>query len=249
MRIPTTFFKILKSIERYAAFGQGKGYATASIHQEVKLLQGFLTLQPKLAVDIGGNVGTYTAELRRRNAKLEIHTFEPSSINIKKLTEKFKNDPLVHLIPVAVSDANGETVLFSDTPGSRLGSLTKRRLDHFNNAFDKRETIKSIRFEDYWLNELNSRELDLVKIDIEGHELSALHGFGEAIKSTNALQFEFGGCNVDTRTYFQDFWYYFKNHNFDLYRVTPFGTEHIRQYSELDEFFSATNYIAVRRKK
>lgn len=249
MRAPTSMFKILKLIERIAAFGQGKGYGTASIQQEVKLLQGFLTSEPKLAIDIGGNVGTYTAELRRRNPKLEIHTFEPSSTNTRKLTEKFKNDPLIHLVSVAVSDANGEAVLFSDTPGSGLGSLTQRRLDHFNIAFDTTESIKSIRFEDYWLNELNSRELDLVKIDIEGHELSALHGFGEAIKATKALQFEFGGCNIDTRTYFQDFWYYFKNHNFDVYRITPLGAEHIRQYSELDEFFSTTNYIAIRRYK
>jgi FkbM family methyltransferase len=247
MRTPTSFFKILKLIERIAAFGQGKGYGTASIQQEVKLIQGFLTSEPKIAIDIGGNVGAYTAELRRTNHKLEIHIFEPSSTNIKNLNEKFKNDPLIYVIPNAVSDTNGEAVLFSDRYGSGLGSLTRRRLDHFNIAFDMTEKVKSIRFEDYWINNLNSRELDLVKIDIEGHEFSALHGFGEAIKLTKAIQFEFGGCNIDTRTFFQDFWYYFKHHNFDIYRITPLGPEHIRQYSERDEFFSTTNYIAVRR--
>ena len=239
---------MLNLIERVAARAQGKGYGTASIKQEVQLLQGFLKAAPKLAIDIGGNVGAYTAELRGKNPKLEIHIFEPSATNIKKLELHFKEDSLINLVPFAVSDKSGEAVLFSNKPGSRLGSLTKRRLDHFDIPFDTSEMVKTIRFEDYWRERLNSRDLDLVKIDIEGHELSALIGFGEAIKVTKVLQFEFGGCNIDTRTYFQDFWYYFKEHEFAIYRITPFGAEPIYQYCELDEFFSTANYIAVAQK-
>ena len=90
--------------------------------------------------------------------------------------------------------------------------------------------------------------MDIVKIDIEGHELSALNGFGKAIFSTSVIQFEFGGCNIDTKTYFQNFWYFFKEHNFDLFRITPLGIEGIKSYKESDEYFSTTNYIAVNRK-
>lgn len=151
-------------------------------------------------------------------------------------------------MPVAVSDKSGNAVLFSNEPGSGLASLTQRRLDHFNIPFDTTEEVKTIRFEDYWADHLKSRDLDLVKLDIEGHELSALNGFGKAIKAIKVLQFEFGGCNIDTRTYFQDFWYYFKEHDFDIYRITRYGAEPIQQYRELDEFFSTTNYIAVSRQ-
>ncbi|MBM0106165.1 FkbM family methyltransferase [Steroidobacter sp. S1-65] len=243
---PSFFFKLLHRLERAAAHAQGKGYGTATIQQEVKLLQSFLTAEPKLAVDIGGNVGSYTAELRRRNPNLEIHTFEPSATNLRKLAERFKHDPLVTLIPLAVSDRSGDAVLFSNEPGSGLGSLTQRKLDHLNIPFDTTETIQTIRFEDYWRNRLDSRALDLVKIDIEGHELAALNGFGSAIEAVKVLQFEFGGCNIDTRTYFQDFWYFFKDRGFAIYRITPFGAESISGYRELDEFFSTTNYIAVK---
>ncbi|WP_445778772.1 hypothetical protein [Shewanella sp.] len=45
----------------------------------------------------------------------------------------------------------------------------------------------------------------MIKIDIEGHELSVLKVFGAAIEATKVIQFEFGDCNIDTRTYFQDF--------------------------------------------
>ncbi len=246
---PKPFFKALNFIERVAAYAQGKGYGAATIEQEVDLLQSFLKEKPKLAIDIGGNVGNYTTQLRRKNPDLEIHTFEPSAANIEKLNVRFKNDSLINLVPVALSENAGAATLFSNAPGSGLASLTKRRLDHFNIAFDTSETITTSRFEDYWKEQLQKRPLDIVKIDVEGHEFAVLKGFGEALKATRVLQFEFGGSNIDTRSYFQDFWYFFEEQAFDIYRITPFGSEKITQYTESQEFFSTTNYLAVNKAR
>jgi FkbM family methyltransferase len=250
--VPLTFppglFKLINRFERIAAYAQGKGYGAATVEQEARLLQSLLQTQPKLAIDIGGNVGNYTAELRKRNPLLEIHTFEPSVINIEKLTARFKNDNLIRLVPLALSDEAGSATLFSNEPGSGLASLTRRKLEHFNIAFDTTETINTVRFEDYWKTTLQSRQLDMVKIDIEGHELTALKGFGSALHVAKVIQFEFGGCNIDTRTYFQDFWYFFKERNFDIYRITPLGAEKITRYKESDEYFTTTNYIAAKRR-
>lgn len=248
LTVPSGLFKLINGFERIAAYAQGKGYGAATMEQEVKLLQSLLQTQPKLAIDIGGNVGNYTAELRKRNPALEIHIFEPSATNLKKLTDRFKNDSLVELVPLALSDDAGSATLYSNEPGSGLGSLTKRKLEHFNIAFDAEETINTVRFEDYWKTTLQSRRLDMVKIDIEGHELTALKGFGGALDATKVLQFEFGGCNIDTRTYFQDFWYLFKEQNFDIYRITPLGAEKMTRYRESDEYFATTNYIAANRR-
>ncbi len=242
---PKSFFRVLNLLERSAAYLQGKGYGSATIAREIDTLQGFLKSAPKLAIDIGGNVGNYTGELRRRNPHLEIHTFEPSAENTTKLSARFENDRLIKLVALALSDEGGEATLFSNKPGSGLSSLTKRRLDHFDIAFDTTEIIKKIRFEDYWRENLQSRQLDIVKIDVEGHELAVLKGFGDALTATRVLQFEFGGCNIDTRTYFQDFWYFFKEKGFSVYRVTPIGAEKLAQYREGDECFSTTNYVAV----
>jgi FkbM family methyltransferase len=241
------FFKFLNRIERAAARAQGKGYGAASVEQEVNLLQLLLKTKPTLAIDVGGNIGNYTAELRNKNPKLEIHTFEPSATNITKLNGRFKDDKLVSIVPLALSDKSGTATLFSDEPGSGLGSLTQRKLDHFHIAFDTKETVHTIRFEDYWKTQLQSRPIDMIKMDIEGHELAALSGFGNAIDVIKVIQFEFGGCNIDTRTYFQDLWYYF-NESFLIYRITPYGAEEIGRYKEGDECFVPTNYIAVNRR-
>jgi len=238
-------FKYLNRIESKSAYAQGKGYGTATIKQEVKLVLRLLKELPLLAIDIGGNIGEYTAELRRTNPNLEIHIFEPSATNIEKLKRRFASDKNIKLVPLAVSDISGSTSLYSNEPGSGLASLTKRKLDHLNIPFDFNESIDTVRFEDYWIHELKRKHMDIVKLDIEGHELAALIGFGEAIKETSVVQFEFGGCNIDTRTYFQDFWYYFKDKNFEMFRITPLGLEKIERYRESDEYFSTTNYIAV----
>ena len=157
-------------------------------------------------------------------------------------------DSKIQILPFAVSDKAGPATLFANEEGSGLGSLSRRKLEHFGIDFNFKEQVDTIRFEDYWHNNLNRREIDIVKIDIEGHELSALNGFGDALSSTNVIQFEFGGTNIDTRTFFQDFWYFFKEHNFNIYRITPLGSQIISAYREQDEFFSVTNYIAVNRK-
>lgn len=245
---PQGFFKFLNRLERIVAYAQGKGYARATIGQEVNMVQSLLGTQPNLAIDVGGNVGEYTAELRRRNPALEIHTFEPSATNIKKLNARFKDDSLVKLVPLALSDEAGLATLFSNEPGSGMGSLTQRKLDHFDIAFDTNETVKTIRFEDYWKAQLNSRRVDMVKIDIEGHELTALKGFGSALPATKVIQFEFGGTDIDTRTFFQDFWYLFKDEGFSIFRMTPFGLQRITNYTERDECFVFTNFVAVNQR-
>ena len=87
-----------------------------------------------------------------------------------------------------------------------------------------------------------------MKIDVEGHELDVLKGFGDLIVKTKLVQFEFGGTNIDTRTFFQDFWYFFTKKNFRIYRISPKGKILINKYDEKHEYFLTTNYIAVNNR-
>jgi len=139
---------------------------------------------------------------------------------------------------MAVSENNGFSELFSDAPGSGLASLTKRRLDHYGLEFNVKETVETIKFEDYWKSTLSMRAIDIIKIDVEGHELDVLNGLGASIFKTKSIQFEFGGTNIDTKRYFQDYWYYFKEYPFKIYRITPFGLNPIGYYRESEESFS-----------
>ncbi len=242
-RASRAILQLARKVEKVAARLQGKGYGTATIARENALVHRLLGTRPELAVDIGGNVGEYSAELRRRYPLLEVHIFEPSSTNVEKLRARFSRDDRITLVPTAVSDVPGQAMLYADASGSGMGSLAQRDLAHRGIDFRAQETVPVIRFGDYWADALAGRRLDIVKLDIEGYELAALHGFGDALAATAVLQFEFGGCNVDTRTFFRDFWQFFERHGFELYRITPLGLERMRRYRDSDESFSTTNFL------
>lgn len=236
--------KLFRVFERVSSRLQGKGWGAATIKKEFSSASSLFDTPPSVCIDIGGNKGLYTEEILSKFPRSKIIIFEPSISNSNILHSKFSKHENITLEQKAVSSTNGKLTLYSDKEGSGLASLTKRRLEHFDISFDNTEQVSVIKFEDYWKNQLSSGIIDFVKLDIEGHELDALEGFGEALLSTKVIQFEFGGCNIDTRTYLQDFWYFFTKNNFELYRITPFGKMKIKKYTELDEVFSTTNYLS-----
>ncbi len=236
--------KILQFIQLASTRLQGKGWGAGTIKKEFSCAASFFEKVPSLCVDIGGNKGLYTEEIYSRFSQCKIIIFEPSISNFNILHSKFSKNENIIVEQKAISNIQSETTLYSDKDGSGLASLTKRRLEHFGITFENTEQVLVIKFEDYWKNQLDSASIDFVKLDIEGHELDALNGFGDALKSIKVIQFEFGGCNIDTRTYMQDFWYFFTKNNFELYRITPFGKIKISKYRESDEIFSTTNFLA-----
>lgn len=247
MQARSLAFSLLRRLERFATTRLGKGYGGATLQQEVAAMASLLGRAPGLAVDIGGNVGLYAQELRNRFPALEIHIFEPSATNLTRLAERFGTDAGVIVNPRAVASTPGTATLFSDTPGSGLGSLTRRDLEFRGIAFDVAETVELIRFEDYWRDVLARRPVDMIKLDIEGHELDALRGMGEALSHVGVVQFEFGGANIDTRTYLRDFFALFTAAGFELFRITPLGPQPLDRYRESEECFLTTNFVARRR--
>ena len=81
--------QLAPQFESLCAIAQGKGYGSATIVQEIKVLMGLLGTPATLAVDIGGNVGDYTAELRQLNPAMEVHVFEPAAVNLATLRNRY----------------------------------------------------------------------------------------------------------------------------------------------------------------
>lgn len=69
------------------------------------------------------------------------------------------------------------------------------------------EEIETITIDEF-MEQNDIPVVDFMKMDIEGHELVALKGARRAIhqKRIKALTFEFGSGNVNSRTFFHDFW-------------------------------------------
>ena len=211
------------------------------VTKEVKYCLQLLKKEPQIFIDIGANIGSYTDQIIKNHPDVVCHLFEPSKTNYKKLKIKYQQKN-IFINRKAIADVSGESYLYSDKPGSELGSLTKRDLDEFKINFNVKEKVDLIRFDEYWNN--FKIVIDYVKIDVEGHELDVLKGFGDLIYKTKLIQFEFGGTAIDTRIFFKDFWTFFELRNFSIYRMTPIGLKKINKYSLTEESFLYTNFVA-----
>ena len=68
-------------------------------------------------------------------------------------------------------------------------------------------TVQVVRLDEE-LGPLGISVVDFMKIDVEGHELFVLRGLGELLsqRRVRAFTFEFGAANVNSRTFFREFW-------------------------------------------
>ncbi len=178
---------------------------------------------------------------------LSIHCFEPGCETFKILRESARGDERIKLANIALGRECGEGILHFDRAGSGLASLTPRRLEHFGIDFSHSERVAIGTVDSYCAANSIAR-IHLLKIDIEGHELDALHGAKRMFdaRSIDIVSFEFGGCNIDNRTFFRDFWYFFEEVKMNIRRITPSGYLHpIESYQEIHEQFRTTNFIAT----
>ncbi|HSD07372.1 FkbM family methyltransferase [Flavobacterium sp.] len=199
--------------------------------------------------DVGANIGLYTILLNdifNENAK--IFSFEPSKKTFNTLSVNTGTIKNRNIFNFGFGNVNTVLTLYSNKEESGLASIYERRLDHFNIKMNLSEEIE-IRTIDTFCSENSISKINFLKIDVEGHELNVLNGASELIKNNKIdfIQFEFGGCNIDSRTYFQDFYYLLKE-DFYIYRILKDGLYKIENYKEMYETFITTNFLAERKQ-
>lgn len=243
--------KTAKTAQYYMGIGSGDAVLTSGERAVIEKMLAVLP-SPYCIFDVGSNTGQFLNLVLNRmiNAQCQIHCFEPSpqafAMLSQSVTEKINH--FIRLNPIGLGKEAGEVTLYSNEPGSQLASLTKRRLDHMGINFSQTQII-NIDTLDHYCATNDIDRIDLLKVDVEGHELDVLQSGGARMFEKGAIKlvsFEFGGCNIDTRTYFQDFYYFFQDAHMILFRITPSGYLYrLSRYKEIFEQFQTTNFLAI----
>lgn len=200
--------------------------------------------------DVGANKGGYSTMLKKLfQKKATIHAFEPSKHTFEMLQEKVGGQDQVFLHQKALGESAAQLTLFYPEKGAGLASLYDRKLDHFGIETKEGEQVEVMSLNGF-CQENEITEIDFLKLDVEGHELAVLKGAKQMLDAgkIHVIQFEFGGCNIDSRTFFQDF-YYLLSPSFRLYRIAKDGLFPIKEYSEDLEVFMTTNYLCISKAK
>jgi FkbM family methyltransferase len=204
--------------------------------------------------DVGANTGLYGAEVVRQfKDNLRLYAFEPSQEVFTLLAARFSGDKNVECLNFGFSDCEESATLYSFAGQSGLSSVYDRvlfsQLGPNGDQHVKGEENIKLRTLDSFCVERNIDRVSLLKLDIEGHELRVLRGASGLIQTgaVDFIQFEFGGTNVDSKTFLRDFFDVLQP-NYKLYRIVTDGLRSIEPYAERSEIFLLTNYLAVSRE-
>lgn len=226
-----------------AKSGEMKAAATA-------LARAGVTTPAPVLFDVGGNVGEWTLAAKQMWPEASVHAFEPSDSHLQKFRSAAGKLDGVIVNAAALGAEQGEATLYKDAEITGLASMTRRDLAHVGLSMDLSETIHVDTLDRYCAAR-GIAAIDLLKIDVEGHEHDVLRGGLDMLdrRQVAVVQFEFGGCNTDTRTFFKDFFDFFDGRNYRLYVIGPGGRLNpVTRYREFNEQFATTNYIAIRQQ-
>lgn len=119
-------------------------------------------------VDVGANLGLYTRELAGLSAK--VHAFEPSRDMADLLRRTSARNVIVH--ETALSDRDGNAELRIPRDGTHL----THSLASLEPGAVEGQDVSVLKVERKRLDSAIQGNVAFVKIDVEGHEISVLHG-------------------------------------------------------------------------
>ena len=139
--------------------------------------------QNTVVVDVGANIGGYSLLLKNARKDLSVYAIEPDPYLFKRLQHNLQlndfND--FHLLECAVTDQNKNISLTID-----LDNRGKNKVADVNENKSNQQTIVGKSLQNI-LIEQNIKQPELIKLDIEGHELSVLKAFFETQKDNKLL--------------------------------------------------------------
>lgn len=238
---------LARLLEAYWCILLGKGAGTGwALDAEINAAKSVINKSCPVIFDVGANNGEWSFLLHKMFPESRIFLFEPQPACQKNIVEK--NIPNSELIPNAVSSEKGIFQLYTTDEISGIASLHPRQDSYFESKIFTSIDVETITL-DSVIENYDISCIDFMKMDIEGHELDGLKGATKSLKKRiiKAISFEFGSGNINSRTFFRDFWNLLYPLKYQIYRVLPSSRlMPIKEYYEDCEYFrGVTNYIAV----
>ena len=134
-------------------------------------------------LDVGANVGYFSSLLSAKvESRGEVFCFEPHPEIFKKLKHNISKSKNCTLHNVALSKTIGESVLFIPKDFAKNEGVA---------SLEAQENSECLKIQTRTLDDVfKSEYIDLIKIDVEGHELAVFEGGHRVLSETKMVLFE-----------------------------------------------------------
>jgi FkbM family methyltransferase len=199
--------------------------------------------------DIGANVGhfsltaidAFNSLARDHTNELSIYAFEPLAPTFLQLQENLKTHNNCRTVNSGISENAGTTEIFFDDNLSTYASLYNR--PEMTASVKVKISLERL---DSFISSNQIPQINFLKIDTEGHELSVLKSAGHYLDPAfiKAIQFEYGGTYLDSRIYLRDIYNILLPKGYDIYKILRNNIVK-RNYHPVMENFQYANYLAL----
>ncbi|NND76953.1 MAG: FkbM family methyltransferase [Flavobacteriales bacterium] len=160
--------------------------------------------------DVGANTGLYSLAVKAKDPSATVYAFEPHPINLERLDRNVQLNDLKGISTVGMAVGALNKVINFTIPSNDQISDTSSAIDEFSkNSYRGEIKWKQIQVKQTTLDDfLIERSIDLVnliKIDVEGYELSVFDGAKKTIESSKPFILVESFLDKEKRTYFSKF--------------------------------------------
>lgn len=240
------FYTPSRAADAYLNFLLGKGSGTGwDLRDEVSAAAERIYRDRPVVFDVGANLGSWSRTFLKLFPNATVFMFEPSGgcQGAIRATAELSG---ATLIPCAVGERQGKATLYASSLTDGSASLHERMDSFFRDRRYVPVEVEVVTL-DGFIEEQGLSFVDLVKMDIEGHEPFALRGARRALAAgrIGAMTFEFGTGNINSRTFFREIWDVLSP-QFSIWRITPSGRPIAIEdyYEDLEYFRGVSNYVA-----
>lgn len=198
--------------------------------------------------DVGAHHGDWASAVLAQHSNVELHIFEASGAAFDIVNARLSDKAKVH--HKAVSNRICEITFHTYRDDPRLSSLYRRESveDQLLPSGFLEETVQAISLDAYWVDQ--RRQINFLKIDVEGAEYDALRGANRLLKSAQVdyLQFEYGGTFRDAGITLQNVWSYLRRSGYRVFSVTGRKFTELAKFTKADETYQYSNFLAVHER-
>lgn len=200
---------------------------------DLKVFTKFIGVK-SVIFDVGANTGIYSLISGIVSKDAMIYSFEPNPINLIRLKKNIKLNSIKNITVVPKAVGSKKKKISFTIPEKDIISDTSSAIESFSKSSYKGEIqwknieVEQITIDSYCDNN-KIQNLHMIKIDVEGYELSVLEGAKNIIKIHRPLILIETFLNKEKLTYLQNF---VKDYDYYIYLISSEGIIKIGQKFE-----------------